>query len=414
MRNETGILAMAGEGEGRCGFLHLSFQEYLAAEHAAREGLAEELASHAAESWWREVALLSLRRSRPFCQAFFREMLEAGIAEDHPDLAERCLEEALYFVPGPFVEILQRSRPQPTKARRVHDARTAAVLRLLRDRADQVPELEAISRGLAEAKDEDTRGFAREILIRRGVAPAAEAEERGVFVDDRTGVAFVAIPPGEFQMGSKGRYDWEEPVHTVRISRGFQLGKYPVTNAQYGEFLREAGGSIEKPDYWDNRRFNQPEQPVVGVSWHDARAFCEWVGGRLPTEAEWEYACRAGTTTEYSFGDNAEQLREYAWFNKNSGNQTQPVGAKKPNPWGLHDMHGNVWEWCEDWFSEGYYAQSPESDPPGPAEGSNRVLRGGSWDDGAEFCRSAVRSWIVPRFRYDFLGFRVARCPSGK
>ena len=130
-----------------------------------------------------------------------------------------------------------------------------------------------------------------------------------------------------------------------------------MTNGQYGRFLEAAGKSVKKPAYWDDRRFNQPEQPVVGVSWDEARAFCEWAGGRLPTEAEWEYACRAGTTTEYSFGDDAELLEEYAWFDKNSGGQTQPVGAKKPNPWGLHDMHGNVWEWCADWFDDKYYAQ---------------------------------------------------------
>ena len=162
MRDEAGILAM--EGEGRCGFLHLSFQEYLAAEHAAREGLAGELASRATQSWWREVALLSLRRSRPFCEAFFCEMLAGGIAENHPDLAERCLTEALYFVPGPFVEALQQPRPEETEARRNHDARVAAILRLLRDRADQVPELEELSRHFAASEDRETRGFATEIL----------------------------------------------------------------------------------------------------------------------------------------------------------------------------------------------------------------------------------------------------------
>ena len=191
------------EGEGRCGFLHLSFQEYLAAEHAAREGLAEQLATKAAESWWREVALLSLRRSRPFCEAFFREMLAAGIAENHPDLAERCLTEALYFVPGPFVDALQQPRPKEPRQERRHDARVAAILRLLRDRADQVPELEELSRRFAESEDRETRGFATEILIRRGVEPKVEMPEKGVFVDERSGITFIAIPAGRFQMGSE-------------------------------------------------------------------------------------------------------------------------------------------------------------------------------------------------------------------
>ena len=161
-----------------------------------------------------------------------------------------------------------------------------------------------------------------------------------------------------------------------------------------------------------DRRFHQPEQPVVGVSWEEARAYCEWAGGRLPTEAEWEYACRAGTTTEYSFGDDAELLEEYAWFDKNSGGQTQPVGAKKPNPWGLHDMHGNVWEWCADWYDNGYYARSPAEDPPGAASGSCRVIRGGGWWFDASYCRAVFRSGFVPSLRIDYLGFRLARTVS--
>ncbi|MDA1048967.1 MAG: SUMF1/EgtB/PvdO family nonheme iron enzyme [Planctomycetota bacterium] len=405
MRDEAGILAMTGEGEGRCGFLHLSFQEYLAAEHAAREGLAKELASVAAESWWREVALLSLRRSRPFCEAFFREMLASGIAENHPDLAERCLQEALYFVPGPFVDVLNKSRAS---------SRVAAVLRLLRDRAEQVPELEAISRRLAESKDQATRGFAREILAGQGVELAVEPQEGDVFVDQSTGITFVWIPPGEFQMGSNHGLDWEKPIHTVKITRGVWLGKYPVTNAEYDRFLKSSGKSVKKPEYWDDRRFNQGEQPVVGVSWEEAAAFCQWAGGRLPTEAEWEYACRAGTTTEYSFGKDEKLLEEHGWFEKNSGGQTQPVGAKKPNPWGLYDMHGNVWEWCADWFDEGYYAKSPTEDPTGPQSGSDRVNRGGCWLFSAGSCRSAYRDWNTPADRYNYLGFRLALVPSSQ
>ena len=411
MRDETGVLSMAGEGAGRCGFLHLSFQEYLAAEHAAREGLAAELAARAAESWWREVALLSLRRSRPYCEAFFDALLEAGIAEHHPDLAQRCLDEALYFASGPFVATLERPRPRQAAAGQAHDARVAAILRLLRDRAEQVPELEDICRQLADSPDSETRGFAREILARLGIEVQVEPAEGGVFVDERIGISFVAIPVGEFQMGST-KYGNEKPVHRVRITHGFLIGKYPVTNGQYGRVLAAAGKSVKKPAYWDDRRFNQPEQPVVGVSWDEAWAYCEWAGGRLPTEAEWEYACRAGTTTEYSFGDDAKLLEEYAWFDKNSGGQTQPVGAKKPNPWGLHDMHGNVWEWCADWYENEYYARSPAEDPPGAVLGSYRVNRGGCWRDDASDCRAAFRFRNVPSNRYYDLGFRLARTVS--
>jgi len=402
MRDEAGILAM--EGEGQCGYLHLSFQEYLAAEHAAREGKAKELATRATGSWWREVALLSLRRSRPFCEDFFKEMLQAGVAESHPDLAEHCLQESLYFVPAPFVDVLKRSKRKQ---------RVAAVLRLLRGRTDQVPGLAEICLRLADSDDKATCGFAREILTRLGVQPKKVAPESDVFVDERTGIIYMTIPAGEFRMGSDRGDSDEQPVHRVSISRDFLLGKYPVTNAQYRRFLEEAGRSVREPKYWGDRRFNRPDQPVVGVSWDEAGVFCEWAGARLPTEAEWEYACRGGTQTEFSFGDDDTNLGEYGWFAKNSSGQTQPVGAKKPNPWGLFDMHGNVYEWCQDWFDGKYYGQSPPVDPQGPEQASDRVIRGGSWWSPARSCRAAGRDGCEPRGRWRGLGFRVVAVPPG-
>ena len=130
----------------------------------------------------------------------------------------------------------------------------------------------------------------------------------------------------------------------------------------------------------------------------------------MPTEAQWEYACRAGSTTRYCFGDDESGLGEYAWYSANSGGKTHPVGEKKPNAWGLYDMHGNVWEWCQDWYDGGYYANSPTDDPTGPATGSIRVYRGGSWNDPAGRCQSATRIRPPPEFRFiHLLGFRVAR-----
>jgi formylglycine-generating enzyme required for sulfatase activity len=154
------------------------------------------------------------------------------------------------------------------------------------------------------------------------------------------------------------------------------------------------------------------------VSWDDAVEFCRKLSAlpaekaagyvyRLPTEAEWEYACRAGTRTKYSFGDDESELGDYAWHASNSGNTTHPVGGKKPNPCGLYDMHGNVWEWCQDWHGD--YPSGAVTDPTGPSSGSYRVLRGGSWNYFSEDCRSAYRYWYTPDYRGLNLGFRVLR-----
>jgi eukaryotic-like serine/threonine-protein kinase len=177
--------------------------------------------------------------------------------------------------------------------------------------------------------------------------------------------------------------------------------------------MEAAGGSIRKPEYWDDRRFNQPEHPVVGVDWSEARAFCMWAGGRLPTEAEWEYACRAGTITEYSFGDDPAELGDYGWYSDNSGGQTQPVGAKKPNAWGLCDMHGNVWEWCEDAW-HGSYQGAPTDGTAWTGEGSDRVYRGGSWANVARGCRCACRDYWDPGLRSFHLGFRLVLASSSE
>jgi len=283
----------------------------------------------------------------------------------------------------------------------------AAVLRLLKDREEFVPELEDITRKLAKSKDAQISSFSREILLRQGIeipVPTTGADYLE-WVDPRTGIAYVTIPAGEFQMGSEKGDGDEKPVHPVRITQPFRLGKYSVTNAQYARFLEAVANDIQKPEYWDDRRFNQPEQPVVGVSWKEAMAFCQWAGGELPTDAQWEYACRAGTTTEYSFGDDAAQLGEYAWCSSNIGNQTQPVGAKKPNPWGLHDMHGNVRDWCFDGQRE--YEAGSITDPLGPTTASAyRVVRGGSWGRNARGVRAACRGTYSPGRRNRYIGFR--------
>ena len=214
-------------------------------------------------------------------------------------------------------------------------------------------------------------------------------------------MSFAYIPAGSFEMGSTNGDANEKPVHTVKISQGFQMQTTEVTQAQWTAVM----GSI--PSEFKNC----PQCPVENVSWEDAQQFIAKLNGqsdgykyRLPSEAEWEYAARAGTT-----GDYAGNLDSMGWYDGNSGNKTHPVGTKQANGWGLYDMHGNVWEWCADWYDKDYYAKSSGTDPTGAASDWFRVIRGGSWDSPAGNLRSAYRSSITPSERYYVLGFRLLR-----
>ena len=190
------------------------------------------------------------------------------------------------------------------------------------------------------------------------------------------------------------------------------MGVHEITQAQYEQVM-----GINPSE------FKGADNPVETVNWDDAVEFCRRLSElpaekkagnlyRLPTEAEWEYACRAGTTTKYSFGDDESDFGEYGWYRENSGITTHPVGSKLPNAWGLYDMHGNVYEWCQD--RHGDYPSGSVTDPTGPAVGSYRVYRGGSWNFTAVRCRSAFRTWIIPSSRYLYRGFRVCLSPSGE
>jgi len=218
---------------------------------------------------------------------------------------------------------------------------------------------------------------------------------------------FVLIRPGSFLMGdAKARNADEKPAHKVSITKPFFLGKYEVTQQQWMAIMEN-----------NSSGFQGPKNPVEHLTWDDCQAFVAKVNAKLrnsgakfslPTEAQWEYACRAGGTTQYCCGDDEQGLLDYAWFEGNSGNKAHPVGQKKPNAWGLYDMHGNVSEWCADWHGKDYYGKSPAADPTGPAFGDARVLRGGNWRADAMLSRSACRNSSVPFMRSITYGFRVA------
>ena len=244
------------------------------------------------------------------------------------------------------------------------------------------------------------------------------------------GMEFVLIPSGSFFMGAADNAtdvgNNEKPRHFVNISRPFYLSKYEVTQKQWEEVMGRNPFSMERsyPGRWDflisqPGKFIANEKPAT-VSWEDSQAFIKRLNEiegynryRLSTEAEWEYACRAGTNTAYSFGNNAEQLGYYAWYGEdfNTGS-IHPVGKKEPNPWGLYDMHGNVWEWVQDWFAHDYYSISPNTDPQGPERGTEKVVRGGSWHSTASGWHSSFRKSYPPDYRGISIGFRLVALPS--
>ena len=207
------------------------------------------------------------------------------------------------------------------------------------------------------------------------------------------GMVFVA--GGTFQMGSNSESD-EKPIHTVTIS-GFFMDKTEVTQAEYRKVMGKTPSSFSGCD----------DCPVEKVSWHDANAYAKKVGKRLPTEAEWEYAARGGNKSKGYAYSGSNDLDAVAWYNNNSGSKTHPVAQKQPNELGLYDMSGNVWEWCSDWYDEGYYSGSPQTDPQGSNSGKSRVLRGGSWYSNDYLCRVAYRVRSNPDLRYYFSGFRL-------
>jgi formylglycine-generating enzyme required for sulfatase activity len=236
-------------------------------------------------------------------------------------------------------------------------------------------------------------------------------------IEVRGGLELIRVPGGRARLGSTasefGHRPDEAPVHEVELD-DFYIAPTPVTNADYARYLR-CNPDAPIPRYWSDRRFNQPEQPVVGVSWAEAEAYCEWAGLALPTEAQWEHACRAGATTRFCAGDDEAALARVGWYLSNAEAKLHVVRTRDPDELGLFDMHGNVREWCRDEF--GSYQVAPR---PGdglrhpPREDGSRVHRGGSFRDSAEELRCAARRQALASYRLDALGFRpIASIASG-
>ena len=266
-------------------------------------------------------------------------------------------------------------------------------------------------------------------LVSLSVVPccrrAEDTQSEVKVIKTKSGIEMVVIPAGRFEMGSANGASNEAPAHEVWID-SFLMDRYEVSQKQYTKFVGANPSSSKDPN-----------KPVDTVTWTDAVLYCNlrsqaeglescyekkneaWHcnfkanGYRLPTEAEWEYACRAGTEREYFFGSDLSALKKYAWYSDNSSKRTHPVGQKEPNQWGLYDLYGNVAEWCNDVYSESYYKTSPSKDPRGPEQGEIKVLRGGGWQDRAGSLRSSWRAGencsFVDACLSDSMGFRCAR-----
>ena len=399
VRDESGLLT--GWDQHHYGFMHLGFQEYLTAIEIRNRAYEDpvvwkELAAKFGEPWWQEVILLLLALYNPSVfKPFMREVLNQPGVEAHQQMIDLCLDEAAEQSMQPFLNLLMMEADHDQRLWKQQMMALQIVARIDPDALKQVMPLLRLHPSQQ---------------IRQWLQEQARQTRQHVITADNGGYELVLIPGGVFLMGSpeteEGR-SGDEFLHEVSLSN-FYMGRYPVTNAEYGRFLAAQPG-IQEPEYWGDRRYNQPNQPVVGVSWEDAQKYAAWAGLSLPSEAQWEYACRAGTTTRYYTGDTENDLDLAGWYSQNSGGTLHPVGAKEPNAFGLYDMHGNVWEWCGDWYESDYYAQSPKENPTGPESGSYRVIRGGAWRYDAGYCRSAYRSDWPPGARNDDAGFRVVR-----
>lgn len=408
IRDESGLLT--GWGVDVFGYMHVGFQEYLAARQLGGLGLERpevlvSLAKRFQDSWWREVILLLVAHDDP---AIFEEFMRAVVRQPEfarwqgSEMMSLCLSRAAHLSTRPFEELL-----------RGHEDGASVVRRLLRRLGDsrranleerQVASLEVLAKvmpnALAEWGDELQRHPAAQVREWWEAWRQRQRTSDETIVASQGGVELVKVTGGSFAMGSS------HEATAIQL-QDFYLARTTVTNRQYRDYLVSTGGP--EPAYWADQRFNHDDQPVVGISWHEAQRFCDWAGLQLPTEAQWEYACRANTTTHYHSGDSTADLARVGWYNENSQGWPHPVGEKQANDFGLYDMHGNVYEWCVDPWTRNHEAagyRDGDGARMGLAEVDYRVIRGGSWYEPDRSVRSSSRSLRHPDDRDSDLGFR--------
>jgi formylglycine-generating enzyme required for sulfatase activity len=399
IRDESGLLT--GWDQEHYGFMHLGFQEYLAAREIrsrflqetnekGKSGLLKELAQNFADSWWQEVALLLLsREDPPLFVPYMRELVKLPAFAQNSDMVEMCLDDAIQTSPLPFIELLKEN---PARNKNLWEAQFLA-LKIV-ERLDK-DALKPIIASLQKHPDQ---------RVRQWIQQKFREKAQNIIRPEPSEYELVFIKGGGFMMGSEEResHDNERPVHEVILS-DFYMGRYPVTNEEYARFIKATGH--REPYYWGDRKYNQPRQPVVGVSWNDAKAFADWAGLQLPSEAQWEYAARSrGKDQKYSGGDDVDKV---AWYRGNSEGRPHAVGEKAPNDLGLYDMSGNVWEWCEDVYDKRAYEKHERNNPVITSGITGRVFRGGSWSSIPWYVRTANRNRSWADNRYGYLGFRL-------
>ena len=414
IRDESGLLT--GWDQENYGFMHLGFQEYLTAREIrsrflqemnekGKSDLLKALAAKFSDSWWQEVALLLLSlEDPPLFVPYMREVVKLPAFANHPEIVEMSLDDTIQTSSLPFVELLEHGLSCDKKPDDKNQddknlwERQLLALKIV-ERLDK-DALKPLLPQFSEHPDE---------RIREWIEQHFKEKTQKVIKPKPSGYELVFIKGGTFMMGSDDpeASDDEKPIHEVTLS-DFYIGRYPVTNEEYARFIKATG--YREPDYWGDRKYSQPRQPVGGVSWDDAKAFAKWAGLQLPSEAQWEYAARSGGKNQKYAGSN--DIDKVAWYDKNSDDRLHAVGEKVANDIGLYDMSGNVREWCEDMYRT--YDKHNNNDPVVSTGGVRRVMRGGSWFFTAGCCRSAYRDWRHPALRFDFIGFRLVRGHQGE